>query len=84
MKIKIDLVKLDEETANGGKVRACYFSNERETTEGEKLARDILAPLAVAELMRKEGTRMRRRATRETLRAPRWPLERARTYDPKP
>ena len=60
MKIKIDLIKLDEETAEGGKVRACYFINERETTEGEKLARDILAPLAVAELMRKEGTKAQR------------------------
>ena len=57
MKIKIDLIKLDEETAKGGKVAACYFINERETTEGEKLARDIIAPLAVAELMRKEGTK---------------------------
>ena len=60
MKIKIDLIKLDEETAEGGKVRACYFINERETTEGEKLARDILAPLSVAELMRKEGTKAQR------------------------
>ena len=47
MKIKIDLIKLDEETAKGGNVRACYFINERETTEGEKLARDLLAPIAV-------------------------------------
>jgi len=57
MQIKIDLIKLDKETAKGGKVAACYFISERETAEGEKLARDILAPLAVAELMRKEGTR---------------------------
>lgn len=55
MQIKINLTKLDEETAKGGKVAACYFISERETTEGEKLARDVLAPLAVAQLMREEG-----------------------------
>lgn len=55
MKIKIDLIKLDEEIAKESKVAACYYINERESTEGEKLARDILAPLAVAQLMRKEG-----------------------------
>ena len=60
MRIKIDLVKLNEETAKGGKVAACYFINERETTEGEKLARDVLAPLAVAQLMRTEGTKGQR------------------------
>lgn len=60
MKININLIRLDEETAKGGKVAACYFINERETTEGEKLARDVLAPLAVAELMRKEGTKAQR------------------------
>ena len=57
MYIKIDLVKLDKETAKAGRVAACYYISERETTEGEKLARDILAPLAVAELMRKEGNK---------------------------
>ena len=41
MKIKVDLIKLDEETAEGGKVRACYFINERETTG--KIADSIIA-----------------------------------------
>ena len=53
--ISIDLVKISQEQAERGKVAACYFMPYEEETETDRLARDILAPLAVAELMRQEG-----------------------------
>lgn len=55
MKIKIDLVKLSQEDAKGGNISAASFMPYESATESHHLARDILAPLAVAELMRKEG-----------------------------
>ena len=55
LKINIDLIKLSQKNAKAGKVAACYFMPYEEETESDRLARDILAPLAVAELMRKEG-----------------------------
>lgn len=55
LKINIDLVKLSQANAKAGKVAACYFMPYEQETESDRLARDILAPLAVAELMRKEG-----------------------------
>ena len=55
MKIKVDLIKLTQEESNEQKIRASAFNDEK-MTEAEKLARDILAPLAVAELLRREGT----------------------------
>lgn len=55
MKIKVDLIKLNQEESNEQKIRASALNDEK-MTEAEKLARDILAPLAVAELLRREGT----------------------------
>lgn len=55
LKIKIDLTKLLQEEAKRQKVRACCFMPYGEETEADRLARDILAPLAVAELMKQEG-----------------------------
>lgn len=54
LKIKIDLIKLSSEEAQDQGITAAAL-NENKMTEGERLARDILAPLAVAELMRHEG-----------------------------
>lgn len=55
MKIKIDLIKLSQEESNEQKIRASALNDEK-MTEAERLARDILAPLAVTELLRREGT----------------------------
>lgn len=56
MKIKINLIKLSQEDSTAQNILASALNDEK-MTEAEKLARDILAPLAVAELMRKEGTK---------------------------
>ena len=53
MKLKIDLIKLDEGESVAQNIRASALNDEK-MTEAERLARDILAPLAVAELYRKE------------------------------
>ena len=53
--IKVDLIKLTQEESNDQKIRASALNDEK-MTEAERLARDILAPLAVAELMKREGT----------------------------
>ena len=55
LNIKIELTRLTHKEAEGGKVAAAYFMPYEQETETDRLARDILAPLAVAELMRKEG-----------------------------
>lgn len=55
LNIKIELTRLTQKEAERGKVRAAYFMPYEQETETDRLARDILAPLAVAELMRKEG-----------------------------
>lgn len=55
LNIKIELTRLTQEEAERGKVRAAYFMPYEQETETDRLARDILAPLAVAELMRKAG-----------------------------
>lgn len=55
LNIIIELTRLTQEEAERGKVRAAYFMPYEQETETDRLARDILAPLAVAELMRKEG-----------------------------
>ena len=55
LKIKIELTRLTHEEAERGKVCAAYFMPYEQETETDRLARDILAPLAVAELMRKAG-----------------------------
>lgn len=55
LNIKIDLVKLSQKDAKAQKVAACYFMPYEQETESDRLARDVLAPLAVAEVMRKEG-----------------------------
>ena len=54
MNIKIDLITLTEEERTGDKISAAALNDDK-MTEAEKLARDILAPLAVAELMRQQG-----------------------------
>ena len=54
LKINIELIKLSQEEAERGKVRASALNDEK-MTESERLARDILAPLAVRELMIQEG-----------------------------
>lgn len=59
MNIQIDLIKLTNEEAAEQAIRASALNDEG-MTEAERLARDILAPLAVAELMRKEGTRIQK------------------------
>lgn len=56
LNIKIELTRLTQEEAERGKVRAAYFMPYEQETETDRLARDILAPLAVAELMRKAGS----------------------------
>lgn len=53
LNIKIDLFKLDKEESAAQEVRASAL-NDKQMTEAEKLARDILAPLAVAELYKQE------------------------------
>lgn len=53
--IKIELTKLTQEQAKEGKISAAHFMPYEQESETDRLARDILAPLAVAELMRKEG-----------------------------
>lgn len=54
MNIQIDLIKLTNEEATEQAIRASALNDEG-MTEAERLARDILAPLAVAELLRQEG-----------------------------
>ena len=53
LNIRIDLIKLDQEESAAQKIRASAL-NDDQMTEAEKLARDILAPLAVAELYKQE------------------------------
>lgn len=53
--ITINLVKLSQKDAKAQKVGSCYFMPYEQETETDRLARDIIAPLAVAELMKKEG-----------------------------
>lgn len=53
LNIKIDLIKLTEEESAAQNIRASAL-NDEQMTEAERLARDILAPLAVAELYKKE------------------------------
>lgn len=55
LNIKIDLTKLTQEEAKSQNIRASRFMPYEEETETDRLARDILAPLAVAELMKQEG-----------------------------
>lgn len=54
LKIKIDLVKLTEEEANEQGIRASALNDDK-MNEHERLARDILAPLAVDQLFTEEG-----------------------------
>lgn len=53
--IKIDLIRLNEEEAEAQGVKASHFVNGEEMTEVDRLARDILAPLAVDALFTDEG-----------------------------
>lgn len=55
LNINIELTRLTQEEAERGKVAAAYFMPYEQETESDRLARDLLAPLAVAELMRKAG-----------------------------
>lgn len=52
-KINIDLTRLTAEDAKAQNITACNFTEE--LTQAEKLARDILAPLAVDALFIDEG-----------------------------
>lgn len=63
LKIKIDLIKLTQEEARESKIQASALNDDK-MTEAERLARDILAPLAVAELMRQEGNREQKQNAR--------------------
>lgn len=54
MKLNIDLIKLDEEESVAQNIRASALNDEK-MTEAERLARDILAPLAVDALFTNEG-----------------------------
>lgn len=53
LNIKIDLIRLDQEESAAQNIRASAL-NDDQMTEAERLARDILAPLAVAELYKQE------------------------------
>lgn len=55
LKIEIELTKLTQEQAKACNISAAHFMPYEQETESDRLARDILAPLAVAELMRNEG-----------------------------
>ncbi len=55
LNIQIELTKLTQAQAAEGKVAAAYFMPYEQETESDRLARDILAPLAVAAVMEKEG-----------------------------
>lgn len=55
LEIRIELTKITQEQAKACKISAAYFMPYEQESESDRLARDILAPLAVAELMRKEG-----------------------------
>ena len=63
LNIKIDLIKLDEEESAAQNIRASALNDEK-MTEAERLARDILAPLAVAELFKREANAERITAQR--------------------
>ena len=54
LNIYIDLVRLTEEEAQEQGIRASAL-NDNNMTEAERLARDILAPLAVDQLFTEEG-----------------------------
>lgn len=64
MKIKIDLITLTEEERTGDKISAAALNDDK-MTEAERLARDILAPLAVAELMRQQGNQTQKSNARQ-------------------
>ena len=63
LKIKVDLIKLEQEEAAAQGIKASALNDEK-MTEAERLARDILAPLAVAELMRQEGNEKQKQSAR--------------------
>ena len=65
LNIKIELTKMTQADAKAGKVAACYFMPYEQETESDRLARDLLAPLAVAELMRKEGNEWQKTHAKE-------------------
>lgn len=54
LKIKVDLIELEPEEATAQGIKASALNDEK-MTESDRLARDILAPLAVRELMIKKG-----------------------------
>lgn len=56
LNIKIELTRITQEQAKACDISAANFMPYEQETETDRLARDILAPLAVAELMRKEGS----------------------------
>ena len=60
---KYESLELTEEERTGDKISAAALNDEK-MTEAERLARDILAPLAVAELMRQEGNRIQKSTAR--------------------
>jgi len=60
MKINIELTELNQEDAKGGGISAASFMPYEQATETHHLARDILAPLAVAQLMREKGNEWQR------------------------
>jgi hypothetical protein len=54
LKIEIELTRLNEEEAQAQGIRAAALNDDK-MTEAERLARDILAPLAVDQLFSEEG-----------------------------
>ena len=56
LNIEVELTKLTQEEAQEGKITAAHFMPYEQETETDRLARDVLAPLAVAQLMREEGS----------------------------
>lgn len=60
MKINIELTELNQEEAKGGNISAAAFMPYEQATEAHHLARDILAPLVVAQVMREKGNNWQR------------------------
>lgn len=56
MKIKVDLIPFDTTPKGAENIAQWNYKEYNEITPAESLTRDTLAPLVVAELLRKEGT----------------------------
>ena len=64
MKIKVDLIQFDTTPEGAQNIAQWNYKEYNEITPAEALTRDTLAPLVVAELMRKEGTQTQSKTAR--------------------